>query len=268
MKARGRWPLGLKIFLAGLALVLLSPFYYGYVVKGFVSSWRWIKDWGGNPHYRKYESFNIRIPDKYSVHGIDVSYAQGRIDWQRVRSMEEDSVHITFAYIKATEGITSVDPYFQRNWREAAKTGIVCGAYHYFKPSKSGVLQARFFLQVVKTEKGDLPMVVDVEELNRTTPDKMRQQLKQYLDYIEKKTKVKPVIYSGISFYQDYLQGYFDDYHLWVANYDQPETKLANGRQWLIWQHSDKATISGINHVVDFDAFYGDSLEFQRLLIR
>ena len=96
----------------------------------------------------------------------------------------------------------------------------------------------------------------------------MRQQLKAYLDYIEKKTKVKPVIYSGISFYQDYLQGYFNDYHLWVANYDQPETKLANGRQWLIWQHSDKATISGIGHVVDFDAFYGDSTAFQQLIIK
>jgi len=266
-KSKG-WPIKVKIAIAGILLVLFSPFYYGYVLKGFSSTWRWIRDMGGNPHYRTYKSFNIRIPDKYAIHGIDVSYAQGKIDWQKVKEMEEDSVHVSFAFIKATEGVLSVDPYFQRNWREAAKAGIACGAYHYFKPAKSGEWQARFFLQTVKIEKGDLPMVVDVEELNKVSPDKMRQQLKEYLSYIEKKTHVMPIIYSGSSFYQDYLKGYFDGYRLWVANYDQPDMKLSNGRQWLMWQHSDKATITGINHVVDFDAFNGDSVAFQKLLIK
>ncbi|MGZ3776313.1 MAG: glycoside hydrolase family 25 protein [Mucilaginibacter sp.] len=262
------WPVQVKVAVAGIVLVLLSPFYYGYVLKFFSSSWRWVRDMGGNPHYHVYPNFNIAIPDKYKIHGVDVSYAQGHIDWQKVRAIDEDSVRITFTFIKATEGLLSVDPYFQRNWREAAKAGIVCGAYHYFKPSKSGAAQAKFFLQVAKTEKGDLPMVVDVEELNKQSPAQMREQLKDYLAYIEKKTKIKPIIYSGISFYNDYLKGYFDDYHLWVANYGQADTKLPGGRQWIVWQHSDKATITGINHVVDFDAFYGDSSAFQQLLIK
>jgi lysozyme len=109
---------------------------------------------------------------------------------------------------------------------------------------------------------------VDVEELNHVTPEKMRQQLKDFLVYIYKKTGVKPIIYSGTSFYHDYLKGYFDDYPLWLADYDQPELTLSNGRKWLFWQHSDKATITGINHVVDFDAFSGDSVAFRQLLIK
>ncbi|MBS1531090.1 MAG: glycoside hydrolase family 25 protein [Bacteroidetes bacterium] len=266
-KSKG-WPIQIRIAIAGILLVLLSPFYYGYVLKFFSSTWRWVRDMGGNPHYHVYKNFGIAIPDKYKIHGIDVSYAQGHIDWQKVRAVDEDSIRVTFAFIKATEGLLLVDPYFQRNWREAAKAGIVCGAYHYFKPSKSGAAQAKFFLQVAKTEKGDLPMVVDVEELNRTSPEQMRRQLKDYIDFIQKKTKLKPIIYSGISFYYDYLKGYFDDNRIWIANYDQPETKLSDGRQWLVWQHSDKATITGINHVVDFDAFYGDSSQFQQLIVK
>jgi lysozyme len=262
------WPIQLKIAIAGIALILLSPFYYGYVLKAFTSAWRWVRDIGGDPHYRSYKSFNIRIPDKYSIHGIDVSYAQGKIDWQKVKAMEEDSVHITFAFIKATEGLLTVDPYFQRNWREAPKVGIVCGAYHYFKPSKSGKWQAKFFLQTVKVEKGDLPVVVDVEELNGVTPEKMRQELKDFLTAIETKTGVKPIIYSGISFYQDYLAGYFSGYTLWIAHYHQPELKLDPSTNWKFWQHSDKATISGIGHVVDFDAFKGDSAMFRELLVK
>ncbi|MEO6979607.1 MAG: GH25 family lysozyme [Mucilaginibacter sp.] len=257
-----------KIALAGLLLILLSPFYYGYVIKAFTSTWRWVRDIGHDPHYRTYKSFNIRIPDKYTIHGIDVSSYQGKIDWRRVKAMHEDEVHITFAYIKATEGVVLADPYFQRNWREAPKAGIICGAYHYFRPRASGKWQAVFFLQNVKTEKGDLPMAVDVEELNGVAPAKMREELKAFLKQVEMKTKIKPVIYSGVKFYEDNLQGYFDDYTLWIAHYYQPKLNVAKTTKLAFWQHSDKAKVNGINHITDFNAFNGDSLAFAKLLVK
>jgi len=256
-----------KFAFVALLLVLFSPFYYGYIIKGFSSSWRWIKDIGENPGYRTYNSFNIKIPKGHLIHGIDVSYYQGKIDWKKVKAMEEDDVAVKFAFIKATEGMFNVDPYFQRNWREAPKAGIICGAYHYFKPKKSGLWQAKFFLQTVKFETGDLPPVVDIEELNGVSSAAMRLELQVFLTHIEKKTGVKPLIYTGLSFYKDYLKGYFDEYPLWVAHYHQPRLKMPDG-EWHFWQHSDKAKITGINHVVDFNVFNGDSLAFDRLLIR
>src|SRR6185312_12943536 len=194
-----------RILLAALLLIVLSPFYYGYVVKCFTSTWRWIRDIGTDPHYRTYKSFNIKIPDKYSIHGIDVSYYQGRIDWQRVKDMREREVHISFAFIKSTEGLLITDPYFQRNWREAPKAGIICGAYHYFRPKVNGMWQAVFFLQNAKNEKGDLPMAIDVEELDGVAPAKMRTELKAFLKHIETKTGIRPIIYSGLKFYEDNL---------------------------------------------------------------
>ena len=181
--------------------------------------------------------------------------------------MEEDGVKVAFAIIKATEGVLLVDPYFQRNWREAAKEGIVCSAYHFFRPKKSGDWQARFFLQTVNFEKGDLPPVVDIEELNGVSPANMRKELKAFLLHVERKTGVKPIIYSGLSFYNDYLDGYFEEYPLWVAHYYQPQLKLESSK-WVFWQHSDKARITGINHVVDFNAFNGDSTAFEALRLK
>lgn len=268
VKKKRALPLSVKIMIAGLLLILFSPLYYGYVLKLFSSTTRWIMDIGGDPNYRTYKSYDIRIPKRFSVHGIDVSSYQGKIDWKKVKAMKEDSVHITFAFIKATEGISSVDPYFQRNWREAPKAGIVCGAYHYFIPRKSGLWQARFFLQTVKFEEGDLPPVVDVEDLSGQSPEKMRKELNDFINHVEKKTKVKPIIYSGLVFYKDYLKGHFDGYPLWIAHYYQPELKMGSDTKWFFWQHSDKARITGINHVVDFNAFKGDSLSFQQMLIR
>jgi lysozyme len=261
------FPTQWKIAIAGLLLILLSPFYYGYVLNSFAGTWRWIKDWGQDSNYRTYESFNIKIPKKYSIHGIDVSYYQGKINWQKVKLMKEDEVSIHFAFIKATEGILQVDPYFQRNWREAPKAGIICGAYHFFRPRKDGKTQAKFFLQVVNIEKGDLPPVVDVESLDGVPASKMRLELMDFLNYVEMKTKVRPIIYSGLKFYQDNLEDHFDEYPLWIAHYYKAQLNIDKSR-WKFWQHSDKAKINGIGHVVDFNAFNGDSTELAKMLVR
>ncbi|TCO20756.1 lysozyme [Pedobacter psychrotolerans] len=257
----------MKIALAGLLLILLSPLYYGYVLNGFVATWRWVKDWGQDPNYRTYKSFNIKIPKKYTVHGIDVSYYQGKINWQKVKAMKEDEVKVSFAFIKATEGILQVDPYFQRNWREAPKAGIICGAYHFFRPKKSGKAQAKFFLQVVNIEKGDLPPVVDIETLDGVSPLRMRLELSDFLTYVEMKTGVRPIIYTGLKFYEDNLEGKLDEYPLWIAHYYQPKLRLDKSR-WKFWQHSDKAKINGIGHVVDFNAFNGDSTLLANMLVK
>jgi len=256
-----------KVALAGLLLILLSPFYYGYILKFASATWFWLRHPGEDKNYRTYESFNIKIPKKYQIHGIDVSYYQGKIDWQKVKAMEDDGVKISFAFIKATEGILSVDPYFQRNWREAPKAGLKVGAYHFFRPKKSGLWQANFFLQTASFEQGDLPPVVDIESLDGVSPEKMRKELNAFIIQVEEKTKVKPIIYSGLKFYKDNLRGFYDDYQLWVAHYHQPKIKLSD-KEWEFWQHSDKARINGINHVVDFNAFNGDSLKFQQMLIK
>jgi len=251
-----------------VALLLLSPFYYGYVLKTVSASWRWFKDVGGNPNYRAYKSFHIRIPSNYKIHGIDVSYYQGRIDWQRVKKMREDSIHISFAFIKATEGVLKIDPYFQRNWRECNKAGIACGAYQYFRPKFSGKWQAGLFLQTVKLQKGNLPVVVDIERLDGMTSEKMRQELDAFIKEITLKTKTTPIIYSGLTFYQENLAGFYDDYPLWISSFNHPVLTISAATNWRFWQHSEKAKVNGIVSVVDFDLFRGDSLAFQKMLVK
>jgi lysozyme len=249
-----------------IVLLLLSPFYYGYVLKSVVFTWRWMRQPRENLNYRVYKSYNIHMPMQYSIHGIDVSSYQGTINWKLVRAMHQDSVHVTFAFIKATEGIVQVDPFYQRNWREATKAGIICGAYHYFRPKFGGKLQARFFLQTIKEGKNTLPPVVDVEELGGMPPETMRRDLADFLSEVTEKTKRKPIIYTGLKFYADYLEGYFKDYTFWIASYNNPDLVVSTGANWKFWQHSDRAHVNGIVHGVDFDAFNGDSLAFRKLV--
>lgn len=256
-----------KIVIAIVVLLLFSPFYYGKIIRTTVSTGRWIKDLFIFNDYPHYDKLNVKVPRRFYVHGIDVSSYQQKIKWHLVDSMNDDGIKISFAFIKATEGVTLVDPYFQRNWRESKENNIIRSAYHYFKPKKSGIWQARFFMQTAKFEQGDLPPVLDIEEIGNLSKEELQDNVQDFLDEVERKVRVKPIIYTGYKFYVDYLQGRFDDYPLWVAHYYKPKLKLENTK-WKFWQHTDEATIDGIKGKTDLNVFNGDEEDLSSLLIQ
>lgn len=187
----------------------------------------------------------------YSVHGIDVSAYQGRIDWPEVARHA-----VRFAFIKASEGVSLQDPRFARNWREARTAGICRGAYHYFLPNRDGAEQARLFIQTVPLEPGDLPPVLDVESAQFHDVALMRREVAVWLRLVETHYGVKPILYSNHSFYRRHLTGHFDDYPLWLAHYEVERPALPADK-WIIWQHSDEAYVPGIRGTVDFNVFQG-----------
>jgi len=187
----------------------------------------------------------------YSVHGIDVSTYQGRIDWPKVARQQ-----VRFAFIKASEGATLRDARFGRNWREARAAGILSGAYHYFQPNRDGGEQARLFISTVPLRPGDLPPVLDVEAPRFHDVAELRREIHQWLDAVETHYQVRPILYSNYAFYRHYLAGHFDDYPLWLAHYEVARPALPASR-WIIWQHSDEAYVPGIRGTVDFNVFQG-----------
>jgi lysozyme len=197
----------------------------------------------------------------YSVHGIDVSAYQGRIDWPEVARNK-----VRFAFIKASEGATLRDPRFARNWREARKAGVLCGAYHYFLPNRDGQVQADLFARTVPLAPGDLPPVLDVEAANFHDVAVMRREVARWLRLVEAHYGVRPILYSNHSFYQRHLAGHFDDYPLWLAHYEVDSPKMARNK-WIIWQHSDEAYVPGIRGVVDFNVFQGNFEALQALRV-
>lgn len=152
------------VLLCALGLISIVAIYPRQTVNFFYSTAIQIKDYIHFYGYRPVKSFAIRIPASYTIHGIDVSRWQERIDWQRVAKMRDNGIRLQFAFIKATEGEKLVAPYFSRNWQLSRENGLLRGAYHYFSPSVSASVQARLFLQTVDFSQGDFPAVLDVEE--------------------------------------------------------------------------------------------------------
>jgi lysozyme len=226
-----------------------------------------ISNYFNKPRFVRYPGFDINIPVNFSIHGIDISHHQGKIDWGEVKEMQIRNIKIGFAFIKATEGTTTVDETFRKNWFNAKEINLPRGAYHFFVASKSGKIQADNFIQTVTLQKGDLPPVLDVELINGTSKTDLQQRVKDWLIIVGNKYHVKPIIYTNVDFYENYLAGSFDDYPLWVAHYlvqDKPRIT----RNWVMWQHNEKGHVNGIDAFVDFNAFNGDSTDFKNLLIK
>lgn len=247
-----------------LKLVVLSLILTAIILGGS-SVYRWMR-------YRKarlthYKEFGIPMPDEYSIHGIDVSRYQNIIAWEEVKAMKVKAISMGFTYIKATEGISNIDPQFNRNWKRSKEAGLLRGAYHFFISSKDGKLQAQNFIAKVDLETGDLPPVLDIEQMNGANRDEIKREAKRFLDVIEEYYRVRPVIYTNVDFYNRVLGSDFDKYPLWVAHYYQPfEPKISRG--WVLWQHNDGGRVNGIISPVDFNVFNGDSLNFRDFLLK
>ncbi|MBC7720801.1 MAG: glycoside hydrolase family 25 protein [Pedobacter sp.] len=214
-----------------------------------------------------YAAFGIEMPLNYSLHGIDVSSHQSIIYWPSVKAMKVNNISINFAFIKATEGTNDADKLFAKNWKITKQLGIIHGAYHFFLATKNGAIQAHNFIKITNLQKGDLPPVVDVEQLYGVAPNVMQQRLQQCLDSLESQYHIKPIIYTYIDFYTHFLGEKFDNYPLWIAHYlesDKPRIK----RNWLFWQHSEHGHVNGIITSVDCNVFKGDSLEFKSILLK
>jgi lysozyme len=213
-----------------------------------------------------YPEFGIEIPVEYGIHGIDVSRYQHLIAWEEVKEMSVGNIRLGFAFIKATEGLDDTDPQFRRNWRKTRSNGIIRGAYHFFIATRDGKMQAEHFIKRVELESGDLPPVLDVEHRYGVSKQQLQKEVKEWLQTAENYYRVRPIIYTNVDFYNQYLGSDFDAYPLWVAHYYQPQQPRIN-RHWIFWQHSDRGNVNGITSKVDFNVFYGDSLEFRNLLV-
>lgn len=202
--------------------------------------------------------------------GTDVSHWQGNINWKHVKS---DG--ISFAFIKATEGVDYEDPKFSKNLKEAKEAGILVGAYHFCTPSslEDAVNEAGHFINIIKKYGGfallDLPPVIDIEKNQGLAREEISKIVRTWVEKVKEASKVQPVIYSYTYFIRDYLEESLSDIPLWLAHYDikQPPDS-AGWNSWTFLQYTDKGRVGGINGKVDLNEFNGNQAELELLCLK
>ena len=215
---------------------------------------------------RKIADKGATVPSGYYCYGIDISRYQTDIEWDKIKVLTDaqgrttnsvnqakDIRNISYVFIKATEGNSFKDKHFKRHWRNAGKSGIRRGAYHFFRSSKDADAQARHFIGTVgELSANDLPPVLDIETIHKgCTYKTLNDKALVWLKTVEKHYGRKPIVYSSASFINDILcKEIKENYPIWVAHYGAAAPRCA---RWHIWQFADDAVVYGIDGYVDLN---------------
>lgn len=220
------------------------------------------------------------------VYGIDISRYQHEIGkrkypirWDKLRirhlgTLSNKRIHgevnypVSFLFIKATEGTSVRNRYFDADLKAARKYRFPVAAYHFFSPKPNGVAQAKYFLRYAKSNWATLPPMLDVEpshaEIERMGGiDILFREVLMWLKIVEQQTGRRPLLYISQSFVNRYMGDAPDalkEYPIWIARYGEfkPYIKL------LLWQLSPDGRVEGIRGDVDINVFNGSKAEFNR----
>lgn len=187
------------------------------------------------------------------IKGIDVSQWQGFINFPKVK---DDGIEMV--YIKATEGIDFVDPFFETNYTNARTADLNIGFYHYL--TARSVSQARqeayHFVDTIrgKTSQGKLAM--DFEDLKGLSREEINDISLAFLKAVENYSNKEAAIYSDAYNASHTFEPDLSAFSLWIAEYGvaAPSTDNPWG-MWDGWQYTDNLRINGITGNVDGDYF-------------
>lgn len=204
---------------------------------------------------------------KIVAKGVDVSYCQGEVDWNKVKA----SGFADFALIRAGFGreYNQVDDWFERNYSECKRIGIPCGAYwfSYATSVAEAEREAQVFLDTIKGKSFEYPIYMDLEcteqfNLGKAACSAM---VDAFLTKLE-----KAGYFAGLYCSTNFLDNYISDsiknrYAIWVAQYSKTCTYQ---NPYGIWQYNvagnkendmiGQGSISGISGECDMDYAYID----------
>lgn len=192
-----------------------------------------------------------------SAHGIDVSYYQGAIDWERVKPQ------IDFAIIRCGYGsnlVSQDDPYFHENAHACTRLGIPFGTYlySYANSLEKARSEARHVLRMVKGHLLEYPLYYDIEDpiMLSLDPQQLTDIVIAFCEVIEEAGYFVG-IYADRNTFTNLLQmKRLTAYDKWLAEWrDAPSLKPP---VIGMWQYSDSGQIDGIDGDVDLNIAYRD----------
>jgi len=237
---------------------------------------------------------------RFAYNGIDVSSANGEIDFSKVKQDGFD-----FVYVQSSRYSSTKDSGYQQKVDAARAAGLVVGAYHFCSHDSSPVAQAEFFYHAsngLGNKLGELPPMIDWEFC---TPSKYKDHPRHCVDFLETFSSTckdlwygpdssrLPVVYTYPSYGSSHQPALSErtslgEYPLCYASYkSEPSSDgyrlvgwvpiLGTGpihqiqrpwTTWKLWQYSgdNGLPVSGCTGSVDRQLFNGSSGDWKDFL--
>ena len=200
--------------------------------------------------------------------GIDVSYSQGIIDWEKVKA-----TGIEFALIRAGYGSdieSQDDAQAVRNMQECERLGIPYGVYLYSYALKieNAISEAEHALRVVKNFNPQMGIWFDMEDADGYKAKKglnvynERELITEMCEtFCDKITEAgyKTGVYANKNYFDNVIITDDIKYPLWLAHWGIDEPSMP----CLFWQYTSDGSVDGINGRVDMNYYYGELPDIQ-----
>ena len=200
-----------------------------------------------------------------TMNGLDLSSYQ--------TALNAGKIDADFIIVKATEGLSYINPVGDQHYQQAKAAGKLLGVYH-FMTNDDPQAQADFFVDSIGGYIGEAILILDFEasglELGSTGA-------KKFLDRVKERTGVSPLIYmSKAVVNQMDWTAVAPDYALWAAQYanytptgylSDPWTDNSGWGAWgqpAIYQYSASGRLNGYDGDLDLDIAYMDAVAWQK----
>lgn len=251
------------------------------VIREIESEVEEVDEYNTNAPFHTYDFKNI--VDKYgfkyyydnsglqkSKLGIDVSYAQKEIDWQKVKSAGIDFAIIRLGYRGYETGNLHTDEFFEVNVSNAINAGIEVGVYFFSQAVSVSEAreEAEYVLTRIKDKNITYPVVFDWEVITEApartdsiTSDVLSECALEFCSVIES-AGFKPMIYASLNLlrsrYDKYNIDMISKYDLWLAEYkDHPDYPY----DFKMWQYTNEGKIDGIDFATDLNMYFENDTE-------
>lgn len=199
-------------------------------------------------------------PSNATAQGIDVSYHQGTIDWEKVKN----SGQVDFAIIRCGIGMDQTnqdDTQWENNTSECERLGIPYGTflYSYADTVEKARSEAQHVVRLVQGKNLTYPIYYDMEDnsvMNKIDSKTAGEIAQTFLNTLEANGYKNVAVYSSKSLFETKLTAdIFNRYPRWVAHYN--DTCGYQG-SYHMWQYINKGQIDGITGNVDLDYKIGN----------
>ena len=188
--------------------------------------------------------------------GIDISNWQGYIDYSQVKNSG-----IEIVYIKASQGNTYRDPYFEINYKNAKANNLKVGFYHFLTATniQEAEQQAKFFASVISGKEPDCKLVIDYEQFYGVGKEQINQIALAFIQKVKELTEREVIVYSDLYNVENTFNAdVANSGELWLAFYGDFRNLQNVSSSWSNFigvQYTNKGRVPGIKGNVDRNLF-------------
>lgn len=189
--------------------------------------------------------------------GIDVSFAQGDIDWERVKASG-----VEFAIIRCGFGDNETsqdDSRYRANADACTRLGIPFGIYlySYATDTTHAASEADHIIRLAKDYRPAYPLYYDLEDegtVGQCSNEEIAQIAQTFYDRVLRAGYFVGMYANKFWWTERLTDARFDRWAKWVAQYPTLTYKKPIG----MWQYTSSGRVDGINGAVDRDECYVD----------